>query len=250
MTNPFKRLLARLCAWVFAALLASPVAFAQEEESFTETDDYYGLASDEPPVEQSGFSFGLKAGTNGLGLTANFKAGGHFFASLGGNYLRFDRDFSVVVDDENLDASIDISMIAIEGKGYLYPFNNFPLYLAGGVAWQLENRFEGISTIGRSIEIGDAVTLSPEDTGLIGASVEYQSFAPYAGIGIGRAIARGNNRLSAMFEAGVYYFGEPEVEIIATKLLSETASQQPVLQQNLQNYKYYPMLSLAFNYRL
>ena len=237
-------------ACAFVICMATPAVFAQQEEDGTETDDYYGLAGDDYLTWQSGFSMGLKVGSSGLGLAANFKIGDHFFISAGGNYLQFERSFSFMVDEDELNGNVDIQLASAEIKGYLFPFNNFPLYLAGGAAVHLENRFTGMSTLGNGITIGEDVVVAPEDVGELGLSVEYSQVSPYAGLGIGRPVARGNKHFSVMAEAGFYYFGEPSVELLATGMLEATTSQQDIVQQNMEGYKYYPVLSLTFNYRI
>jgi hypothetical protein len=51
-------------------------------------------------------------------------------------------------------------------------------------------------------------------------------------------------------EGGVLYQGKPQVGMIATNMLELTATQAPILQQNLGDYQLIPFVQIVFQVSL
>lgn len=112
------------------------------------------------------------------------------------------------------------------------------------------------------------VTVSGGDARLVG-KVDFKSAAPYLGIGFGNAMSGGN--LYGIFDVGVLFQGKPKVDLAALgtadnvtfedgstaqdvpmsdpRIQDAVAEEQASLQDDVDSYKMYPVVSLGIGYR-
>ncbi|MBC7381515.1 MAG: hypothetical protein H7296_00800 [Bacteroidia bacterium] len=196
-----------------------------------------------------GIGMGLKFSTNGLGiefsksLTSQRKVVMRGFATylpyqLSNFPFKFNR--SVV-----LNINMNVKLGAIGLLFDVHPFNN-SFKLTVGAAYMLLNA-KSTAMLKDSIKQND-ITLSPEEVGVINAEISGSPIAPYAGIGIGRAIPR--KRIGFSVEIGTYYMGSPKVSFVCNGLLEPTSNQQKVLEENLKTNKWLPQIMFNLNFRL
>ena len=79
-------------------------------------------------------------------------------------------------------------------------------------------------------------------------TLDYNGFAPYLGLGFGRAVPK--NKFGVSFEAGSFYLPEPKVDITATGMLAPTANQAVSLQEDIRDYRWFPFLNLRLSVRI
>lgn len=98
-----------------------------------------------------------------------------------------------------------------------------------------------------AIKYGDLI-IEPEDVGDMTIGVDYAGFAPYMGLGWGRAVPR--KRVGFGIEVGTYYVGSPKVTLTATNMLADTYKEEGQLQENMNDYKWFPFLNMRLSFRL
>jgi hypothetical protein len=90
---------------------------------------------------------------------------------------------------------------------------------------------------------------TPQEVGSFLFDLRYDNgFAPFAGIGFGRAVPK--KRVGFGFELGSYYLPKPKVTLSGTERLSSMAEQEPKIQSNMDDWRYWPMVNLRLAVRL
>ena len=105
---------------------------------------------------------------------------------------------------------------------------------------------------GLTLEVGDTVFTSAE-VGRLEGDISFDSYAPYLGIGWGRAISDG---LSVVFDLGVIFQGTPTVNLESVDgtlsnnalLLDEVEREERELQDDANDFDTYPVVSLGLFY--
>lgn len=127
-----------------------------------------------------------------------------------------------------------------------FPFDN-QIYLSGGFLYNT-NKIEGNGTPLKTYTIG-AKIYTPEKLGRLFATVEPKiKVSPYLGFGWGNSVKAGKG-LGFRFDAGMIYQGAPDVTLQANGLIEPTAEQEPDVENDLRNLKYYPVLSFGLTYK-
>ncbi len=192
---------------------------------------------------------GVKASTLGAGVEYERLFNDNLGMRLGLNYFQFDSDLSV--GDINYDSSVNLqSASAIMDW---YPFTD-AFRLSGGFMYN-GNDADITATPNTPVIIGDTV-YTPQMVGTLTSSVTFNTVAPYAGVGwsSGRET---NEGLIVAFDIGVLFQGPPNIENYqATGPIADDPSFQAdvdkevaKLEDDLDSYKYYPVVALTLTYR-
>ncbi|GAB3902087.1 hypothetical protein GCM10028803_27980 [Larkinella knui] len=127
-----------------------------------------------------------------------------------------------------------------------YPFKRAGFRLTAGLFYNLNQlTFDG--TPMKEVKFNDVI-FSKEQVGTINGQANFSKLAPYAGLGWGHPF-RGT-KLKFMVDLGFFYQQSPKVTLVTTGMLEPSSDQGPVIEQNLQPLKYYPILNLGLSYRL
>jgi hypothetical protein len=180
------------------------------------------------------FGIGVRAGTTGLGADVAWDIAPTLSARLGysGGKIGYDAD----TDQFNYDGDLKLSNVnALLDFAPLGPF----FRISGGFVFN-DNKFEARGT-------------STSTPGAINGTVKSgKSAAPYLGIGFGRVSGTGVNFYA---DLGVMFQGSPSASLTAdctglsgaqcTTLQSQAAAEQARLEDELKNFKYYPVLNIG-----
>jgi hypothetical protein len=125
-----------------------------------------------------------------------------------------------------------------------------PIRLTVGMRY-LANDLSATATIPSTITIGDETYTSSEVTALNAALVT-RTLSPYIGIGFGRVSGRG---IGLFFDAGVAMHGSPQVEFTATgpvanqpAFITELNREAATVNDDIEGFKYYPVIALGLRY--
>jgi hypothetical protein len=202
-----------------------------------------------PGVAPADTSLGIRGGTLGAGIELS-----HAFGQRTGVRLNVDgysRTQSSTRDNIQYDMKLKLQTASLLGDWF--PFaNNFRIS-AGAMLNGNKFTLKGQPT-GGSYTI-NGTTYPASQVGSFDATVDFNSAAPYFGIGYGRPI---NSGLSLLFDLGVMSQGSPKSRINVTcgaatpatcsALQRDAAAEQSKLDDSLHNFKYYPVISLGLAY--
>jgi len=201
-----------------------------------------------PEIETLRETIGLYAGgqaaTSGFGLNLRYILNKNITLKTGIEKLNLNRNFNFNENDITYDASFNYK------TGGLFFMTDFyyakALYVSGGAAInQLNPRISGKAS--SSFPYGD-ISIPASKIGDFQIEVEPSiKLSPYGGIGF-RQFIGAKKRVVYNFETGVYYIGEPKVEIDATGLLAPTANpaheKKELFEKQLSAYKFYPVVKM------
>lgn len=209
-----------------------------------------------------GIGVGLRAGTLGPGFELSKPLSDRFTVRLGTHYIDYSHTRLVTreemydyvdTDQELFDAQIDgrASYFSVAGLIDWYPFRRI-FRLTGGVLFHttaVEMKVAAVSDV-----TFNNVSKTPEEVGHLGARLHFPRWAPYAGLGLGRADV--GSRVTMLLDLGVLYSGKPRLDAVGSGMIGPTVSskegveQMNQVEENLGMYRLYPVVSLGFALRL
>ncbi|NTV66527.1 MAG: hypothetical protein HGB06_02370 [Chlorobaculum sp.] len=199
-------------------------------------------------------ALGVKGGTAGLGgeLTVgvlnflNFRTGYNTF-NYDGNDTQSDIDYDYKLKLQSIPLLVD-----------LHPFGG-GFRLTSGIfinnnevtSTAKPNNTAKVNIGGTEYSIGgvgaDLVSLD--------GKIDFQSTAPYLGIGWGNAVGK-NSHLTIFFDAGIMFQGTPKVSLNANGPIASDATfeqkraeEEAQLKNDIKDLQYYPILSLGLAYK-
>jgi hypothetical protein len=198
--------------------------------------------------EEGKFAFSLKAGTLGGGVEGIARLNPRFNAKAAFNYFEYDYDSTK--DDIDYDLDIELLTAGILLDWFMFG-NSFRM--TGGF-FSNDNQVDLSARSAASYEIG-GVTFTSAQVGNLTGELEFDPVASYAGIGWGNPFG-GNKRWSFNFDIGVLFQGKPEVNLIADGTLagdpvlqSNLRTEEQNLEDDLEDFEYYPVVSIGVSYK-
>jgi hypothetical protein len=195
----------------------------------------------------------LKAGTLGAGLDISKGISESVALRLQANALNYDRE----VTESDIDYNSDLEL---KSAGLLLDWHPFRgvFRVSAGAFWNGNEATAVGRPTGGTYEI-NGVTYNAADIGSLNGQIDFESVAPYFGIGWASAPKAGRG-MTFSFDLGVLYQGEPNVGLTAVcapglpalqcaQLQSDVAAEQASLQEEVSDYKLYPVVSFGIGYR-
>ena len=191
--------------------------------------------------------FGLKAGTLGLGLEASWRPIPWFDIRAGLN--RFDYDVSGTQAGIDYDATLALDTMYATAN-FRFPLSPFRMTFgaySNGNEIQLNSLPAGSYLIGNN-----PIPYTAADVGTVSSTVSFDKVSPYLGAGFDFNVA---GRLGLALDFGVLWQGSPIVAFTADGLLAsdpafiaELENERLQLENELNDFKAYPVVSLGFNF--
>lgn len=196
---------------------------------------------------QAAVSVGAHGGTLGAGGELGMPLSDHFNARLGFN--AFNYSYRGTYDQINYDSKLRLHSATLLLDWH--PFAGIFRLTAGAVSNR--NRVGLSSTPSGPVTIG-STTYTPSQVGTITGTVSFKPTVPYLGIGWGKAPSSGG--FGVDLDVGVLFQGSPKVSLSSNGSLANDPSYQAQLRQeeqkaqnDMKNFKYYPVISLGLEYR-
>lgn len=202
-------------------------------------------------AESGNIALGAKISTLGVGPdlsigildSLNIRASGHW-----GTY-------SVDGESEDISYECDLNLLSGLVTAEWFPFDGRSFHIVGGVLINGNNLDTDTTLIsGLSYEIG-GTTYTADNIGTLTGEIDYNTLAPYIGIGWGNPLRKDSN-WTFFVDLGVAYQGAADVELTATGVLatdptflSDLQQEEDDLEDDLENFKYYPVISLGVTYK-
>lgn len=200
---------------------------------------------------------GVKAGTTGLGLELSTSLSPRVV--LRGGVAAFERSQTF---DTDIEYDGDLELLQGNLLLDLHPTGG-AFRITAGAVWN-DNALTGEATVAQVAEdvFGiDPALLAPFDLGVVRAEVTTDSFGPYLGFGWGDSLGGAGSKVRFSFDVGVIYHGEPTAEAtVDSRILDEFPELRPAvdafleeevrqLEEDAEDYTYYPVVSLGLSYR-
>ncbi len=193
----------------------------------------------------SKFAVGLGVGTTGATVEGKFAPNDR--VALRGNFNFL--SFSVDEEYDDIDYEGDFDATTFGGFVDVAPFKNGFILSGGAYIGDKEVGLDATPTV--NVEIGDQV-FTPTEVGTLTGEAKLNSFAPYAGIGYDSFIS-GSKDWSFNARAGVMFTGSPDVNLVSANgtlssnptLRQELAAEIAAIEEDADDYKYYPVLSIG-----
>lgn len=196
-------------------------------------------------------SLGLKASTLGAGpeVEVSFL---DFLGVRGGlNYWKYNYDGT----KDDIDYKFKLKLNSVPVFLDIHPFKG-SFRLTGGVLIN-RNKLDANAEIatGTKYEIGDQ-KFDGSEIGKLKGKITFNDTAPYAGLGWDTSFGR-DKAWGFIMDLGVVFSGSPKVDLSASggtksndpTFLSELAKEEDNMQDDLNAYKYYPVIGIGVNYR-
>ena len=205
------------------------------------------LLASENFVEDSFVKYGasgLKVGTLGVGFEYTVKYNEKFDLRFGVNHYSYGDSGT----ESDIDYDIDLKLQTVAAIADYHVFNNGFILSAGLMLNNNELNFDAKSSATYTID--DTVYTSAQ-VGTLKGDVDFNNIAPYVGIGYSNATKEAGWSFST--ELGALYQGKPKVNLSTTSVnaavIASVENEEKELQNELDGYKWYPVVSVAVSYK-
>jgi hypothetical protein len=190
-----------------------------------------------------------KIGTLGVGVDLGIEINDSLKVRINPNYFRFflrDKKLS------DLEYDLDIDLFTVGGIVDYHPFGG-GFRISGGIFYNGSSAdLEGSAELTGTIQVGPIELEQTVIANLVGTAI-YQPIAPYAGIGWGLSGKKDRNWHFSL-DAGALYLGNSTVSLraplaLADPLVDLVEEEEEEVEDELNNYRWYPVVMLGVTYR-
>jgi len=195
-----------------------------------------------------GLAIAGKAGTLGLGGELMVNVLSDVNLRFGATVLDLDLDGELADIDYDFDMDLRTFPLVLDW----YPFDD-SFHISAGII--INETDVGLDAeFGGTVTIGDTV-YDAGDVGVLSGEMTVDRTVPYVGIGWGNAFGK-KKRWGFLSDVGVAFIGSPDVTLTATgplattpDFLTDLAQEQDDLEDDIGDFKVYPVLSASLFFR-
>ncbi|GLQ19642.1 hypothetical protein ACFFUB_14535 [Algimonas porphyrae] len=202
-------------------------------------------------VSMPGVGVGVTAGTTGVAaeVKANPLPTGRLLLRGAYNFA----EFSGEIESDGIEYEGDFTLSNAGAFADFAPFGG-PFYLSGG-AYIGKKEADLVATPANNVVIG-GTTFTPAQVGSLLGTAEFNDVAPYAGIAFDN-FARSIGGWSFNARAGVMFVGSADVNLVSANgllssdpaLLTELREEIESIEEDAEDYKYFPVVTLGITRR-
>lgn len=203
-----------------------------------------GMASSAAHADDD-FWLGMKAGTLGVGAEASWRPVPYLDLRAGVNGFSFDQNRTEAGIDYRADADLFSIFATANLRVPLSPFR-----VTAGV-FNNGNELSLVSLDSSTYQVGSQ-TYTSDEVGTLRAGASFEDWAPYAGIGFDFRVF---DTVGLHLDAGVLGQGSPMVTLTADgsaasdpQFQQQLEAERAELQRSVDDYEYYPVVSLGFSF--
>jgi len=206
-----------------------------------------GLLGTQSAIADDNIWLGAKAGTLGIGFEATWRPTPILDFRAGVNNYSYNTNSAEAGIDYDSELDLNTFYATANLRAPMSPFR-----LTAGI-FSNKNEVNLVSQSSATYDIG-GMTYTRAEVGTLNAAVAFEKTAPYLGVGADFRIA---DTLGLNFDLGVLWQGTPVIGMTASgpitldpNFQAELAAETVELQNALNNYKAYPVVSigLSFNF--
>lgn len=181
----------------------------------------------------------------GLGAVYTRKLSNKFYATAGYNGFLFSlRDLEQEISGETLLIDTDLDYRSLDFKIHYHPFGT-SFRLVGGFGYFTSSNIHLETTFKNNIKVGD-VQFTTADSGNLIIDIDWSEFAPYVGLGFGKLVK--SKMFSLAIDFGTYLSDSPVVTLDATGIIEQTKSQEQLLNDTFESFKFIPFGNIKLIY--
>lgn len=194
----------------------------------------------------SGVTASVSAGSLGIGPEIGIRPTPMFGIRANATFLGLSHN----IDVDDIDYDGDLKLQSYGAAADFYPFENAFRVSAG---FRIDrNKIDLVATPTRSVTIG-STTYAPEEIGTIKGEIRAKKFAPTFTLGYAKNQGKG---FAWSLDAGVMLHGRPRTyDLVTTGQLAsnplfqaDLARERAEIEDEVDNYKIYPIVQLAVGY--
>lgn len=196
----------------------------------------------------------LNASTAGAGIGFSSSLTKRWSLTAELDYLQLKGQYAFLLEKFPINVNPNTKVGTLFARGDFYPFagksltdstiQRTGLRLSAGIAMRHNPTYQGQFRLADNYTIGN-FQLTDIQRGYVQVMVTTAIFQPFAGIGYD---IRMSKYLGLGLDAGVFYHGKPQVEMVSTGLLSDIARNEAQLEKNLSPFRWFPHVGVRFNY--
>ncbi len=195
------------------------------------------------------FALGMKASTLGAGAEGIVGVLPALNLRSGANALSVDFD----INTSDIDYDGDADLLSFPIMLDWYPFKKSEFRFSAGA---LINKNEAdLAASSQATYTINGTDYTAAQLGNLNAKVDFNEVAPYVGIGWGNALSK-DKRWSFTCDFGVVFQGKANIDLSATGPIAsdptfqtDLAQEKQELEDELENYQYYPLIALGITYK-
>lgn len=206
-------------------------------------------------LDGQGFAVDVSGGTTGGSAHAQLGLHPRLALRMGYNYLEFGRDDEEV---SGVSYSGDLEFSGFGGFVDLHPFRSAFTVTGGVFVGDKSVLLDAVPV--EDVTLGDQA-FTPEEVGTLTGDAEFADTAFFAGLGYDPSLYK-DGKLSLVVRAGVLFADEPDVALDAsilgdsslpdearTRLRDALDAEAIQIADDVDDYAYYPVLTLGLGYR-
>ncbi len=197
-------------------------------------------------ADQGEFGLAVKGGTLGAGLEGTVGITETVNARVGFNYF----PYNYTGTESDIEYDFDLTLLNVPLLFDWHP-NGSGFRVSAGAMFN-GNNIDGKAIFSGTIDI-NGTTYTAAEVGTLKSEIDFNTFAPYVGIGYGNAVGK-DLRWSFALDLGVTYQGSPSVKYTTTGtnpagLTADLNAEAESLESELGNFQWYPVIMLGISYK-
>ena len=204
----------------------------------------YGQVIDTSKTKSKIMSIQVLAGSQGVGANFRYVLNKTIGFRVGGSYAQGGVNDKVNIDGFNSKNRLSGKFNTAHALVELMPQKFFRV--VAGAAY-LANAQATIHFAPKDAQSFEDITLTPDEIGTLQFDMDWGTFAPYFGFGVGRGIPK--KKFNVNIDLGAYYLSSPTVTAVGTKLLTNNDPNAAIIQNNMKEYRFMPVAQLNFNFK-
>lgn len=199
-------------------------------------------------ADSGNYGVAANIGTLGIGGEITRRISSKFNARLGINGF----SYSYSGNESNIEYDIDLRLLSVPIFLDWHPFEGNFRISSGLIINQ--NKLEGKAKLSTTETIGNN-TYTSAQIGTLKATMDFNNVSPYVGLGWGNAVGK-DKKWGFTSNIGVVFQGTPNVKMSATGLLASDSTfladldrESKDFEDALNEFKYYPVLSIGLTYK-
>ncbi len=195
------------------------------------------------------FAIGVGPGTLGISADTSVGISPHLNARVGINAL----NFGLKTTQNDISYDLDVKLLSFPILLDWHPFSHSGFRISTGLVIN-QNKANVASTSQSTYTVGDTEYTSAE-LGKLSGKLTFNTLAPYFGLGWGNIVGK-DAHWSLVCDLGVVFQGKTDLALKAsgpvaseTDFQAELEQERRELEDDLDSYRYYPVVSVGVSYK-